>query len=289
MKPELIVDAPIIGEKKIWVKKIYKPYFDHPFHFHKLCELTWIEKSHGKLIIGDYVGNFSEGEIVLSSPELPHLWKCDAAYYKNSKDLYTKAVGLYFPVDLINRITDETAINNNYNKLIQNAERALRFYGETRKTVNNKMRELVEAGGLLQLSIFLEIIDILSWSVEYEFLASLGYRKSSNLNDIERFNEVDQFLLSNFQRDIKLEEVAGICNMAPNSFCRFFKQKTQKTFTQFLNELRIGHAKKLLQNENYPIKDICYECGYNNPVNFFNFFRQIVKQTPKQFRESILR
>ena len=287
MKPELIVDAPIIGEKKIWVKKIYKPYFDHPFHFHKLCELTWIEKSHGKLIIGDYVGNFSEGEIVLSSPELPHLWKCDAAYYKNSKDLYTKAVGLYFPVDLINRITDETAINNNYNKLIQNAERGLRFYGETRKTVNNKMRELVEAGGLLQLSIFLEIIDILSWSVEYEFLASLGYRKSSNLNDIERFNEVYQFLLSNFQRDIKLEEVAGICNMAPNSFCRFFKQKTQKTFTQFLNELRIGHAKKLLQNENYPIKDICYECGYNNPVNFFNFFRQIVKQTPKQFRESL--
>ena len=269
------------------MKKIYKPYFDHPFHFHKLCELTWIEKSHGKLIIGDYVGNFSEGEIVLSSPELPHLWKCDAAYYKNSKDLYTKAVGLYFPVDLINRITDETAINNNYNKLIQNAERGLRFYGETRKTVNNKMRELVEAGGLLQLSIFLEIIDILSWSVEYEFLASLGYRKSSNLNDIERFNEVYQFLLSNFQRDIKLEEVAGICNMAPNSFCRFFKQKTQKTFTQFLNELRIGHAKKLLQNENYPIKDICYECGYNNPVNFFNFFRQIVKQTPKQFRESL--
>ena len=166
MKPELIVDAPIIGEKKIWVKKIYKPYFDHPFHFHKLCELTWIEKSHGKLIIGDYVGNFSEGEIVLSSPELPHLWKCDAAYYKNSKDLYTKAVGLYFPVDLINRITDETAINNNYNKLIQNAERGLRFYGETRKTVNNTMRELVEAGGLQQLSIFSEIIDILSLSVE---------------------------------------------------------------------------------------------------------------------------
>lgn len=289
MKPELIVDAPIIGEKKIWVKKVYKPHFDHPFHFHKLCELTWIEKSYGKLIIGDYVGNFSEGEIVLASPELPHLWKCDSAYYKDNKDLYTKAVGLYFPVDLINRITDEAAINNNYNKLIQNAERGLRFYGDTRKIVNNKMKELVKAGGLLQLGIFLEIIDMLSWSVEYEFLASLGYRKSPNLNDIERFNEVYQFLLSNFQRDIKLEEVAGICNMAPNSFCRFFKQKTQKTFTQFLNELRIGHAKKLLQNENYPIKEICYECGYNNPVNFFNFFRQIVKQTPKQFRESILR
>lgn len=287
MKPELIVDAPILGQKKIWVKKIRKPYFDHPFHFHKLCELTWIEKGHGKLIIGDYVGNFSEGEIILSSPELPHLWKCDAAFYQGNRDIYTQAVGLYFPADLINRISDETSINNNYNKLIQNAERGLRFYGGTRKIINQKMKTLIKAGGLQQLGIFLEIIDTLLSSVEFKFLASPGYKKSADLNDMERFNDVYQFLLNNFQRDIKLEEIAGICNMAPNSFCRFFKQKTQKTFTLFLNELRIGHAKKLLQNENIPIKDICYECGYNNPVNFFSFFKQIVKQTPKQFRENM--
>ena len=86
-----------------------------------------------------------------------------------------------------------------------------------------------------------------------------------------------------------LEEVARVCNMSSNSFCRFFKQKTQKTFTFFLNELRIGHAKKLLQNENYSIKDICYECGYNNPVHFFNIFKRIVKQTPKEFRTNIFK
>lgn len=287
MKPELIVDAPILGEKKIWVKKINKPYFDHPFHFHKLCELTWIEQGHGKLIIGDYVGNFSEGEIVLASPELPHLWKCDAAYYKGKNDLNTLAVGLYFPIDLINRISDEASVNNSYNKLIQNAERGLRFYGLTKNIINKKMKALIKTSGLFQLGIFLEIMDVLSWSVEFDFLASPTYKKSTNLNDIERFNDVYQFLLNNFQRDITLEEIAGVCNMAPNSFCRFFKQKTEKTFTLFLNELRIGHAKKLLQNDNYPIKDICYECGYNNPVNFFNFFKQIVKQTPKQFRENM--
>lgn len=287
MKPELIIDAPIIGEKKIWVKKIYKPYFDHPFHFHKLCELTWIEQGHGKLIIGDYVGNFSDCEIILASPELPHLWKCDPVYYKGDRNLYTKAVGLYYPLEFPRRISDDIVGRIKYDELMLKAERGLRFYSGTREVVNHKMKELVEANGLRQLGIFLEVIDILSRSEEYEFLASPGFKRSTNANDMERFNAVYQFLLKNFQRDITLEEVAGVCNMSPSSFCRFFKHKTQKTFTFFLNELRIGHAKKLLQNENYPIKDICYECGYNNPVHFFNFFKQIEKQTPKQFREGL--
>lgn len=287
MKPELIVDAPIMGEKKIWVKKIRKPYFDHPFHFHKLCELTWVEKGHGKLIIGDYVGNFSDGEVILASPGLPHLWKCDPVFYKGSKNLYTKAVGLYFPIEFPKRISDDSVGLIKYDQLMLKSERGLRFYGSARETVNRKMKALVAANGLLQLGIFLEVIDILSRSDEYESLASLGFKRSVNLNDMERFNVVYQFLLKNFQRDITLEEVANLCNMSPSSFCRFFKQKTQKTFILFLNELRIGHAKKLLQNENYPIKDICYECGYNNPVHFFNFFKQVVKQTPKAFRENL--
>lgn len=289
MKPELIVDAPILGEKKIWVKKVYKPHFDHPFHFHKLCELTWVVKSHGQVIIGDYVGSFSDGEIILASPELPHLWKCDSIYYTNRKNLFTEAFGLYFPADLANMVSDDMTGVHRYNDLMQKAERGLRFYGKTKSTVTHKIKELVESNGLLQLGIFLQIIDILSRSDEYELLASVGYKKSSNINDIERFNDVYQFLLKNFQRDIMLEEVAGICNMTANSFCRFFKQKTQKTFTYFVNELRVGHAKKLLQNENYPIKDICYECGYNNPVHFFNFFKQIVKQTPGEFRNNVLK
>ncbi len=287
MKPELIVDAPIIGKKKIWVKRIRKPHFDHPFHFHRLCELTWVEKGRGQLIIGDYVGNFSPGEIILVSPELPHLWKCDDIYYNGHKNYYTQAFGLYFPDTLADMVTDDDTSIHLYNDLVRKSERGLRFFGKTKAVVTEKLTELVEASGLLQLGIFLQMIDILARSEEYDVLASVGYRKSFNFNDVDRFNDVYQFLLNNFHRDIALEEVSRICNMTPNSFCRFFKQKTQKTFTLFLNEIRVGHAKKMLQNKNYTIKDICYACGYNNPVNFFNFFKQIVKQTPKEFRDSI--
>lgn len=201
--------------------------------------------------------------------------------------MYTKAIGLYFPLEFINRVTDDTASVSLYNDLMHRAERGLRFHGQTRLKIIEKVKEVAQCGGLVQLGTFLQIIDMLSKSKESIALASIGYKSSTNENDMERFNDVYQFLLRNFSRDIMLEEVARICNMTPNAFCRYFKQKTQKTFTRFLNEIRIGHARKLLQNENYSIKDICYECGYNNPVNFFSFFKQITGQTPKAFRQNM--
>ncbi|MCH5598037.1 AraC family transcriptional regulator [Niabella ginsengisoli] len=233
------------------------------------------------MIIGDYVGNFIENELLLTSPELPHLWKSDTAYYQKDKKLFTKAMGLYFPSELIHAICEDVEILSLYNNLMQKAERGIRFYGKTKEEIIKKLREISLQTGLAQVGTFLHIIHLMSSSNDYKPLANVGYRSVNNGSDIERFNAVYQYLLKNFSGEIMLEEVAAICNMTETSFCRYFKQKTQKTFTYFLNEIRIGHAKKLLQNEHLPIKEICYECGYNNPTNFFKFFKLIVKKARK--------
>lgn len=287
MKAELVVDAPIIGEKKIWVKKIYKPYFDHPFHYHKLCELVWLEKGHGKLIIGDHIGNFFEGELIFKNAGLPHLWRCDPVFYECRKDVYTKAITTYFPPSLIPAMTDNTDCLKLYNDLLLKSERGLRFFGETKKTVIELIQKVAITEHFEQLANFLKIINILAKTNEFEYLASVGYKNKHNDDEMDRFNEVYQFLLKNFDRDITLTEVAGLCNMTPNSFCRFFKARTQKTFIRFLNELRIGHACKLLQSEDNSIQNICYDCGYNNPVNFFKFFKLITNKSPKEYRRQI--
>src|SRR3982750_293921 len=133
MKAELVVDAPITGEKKIWVKKIYKPYFDHPFHYHQLSELVWVEKGYGKLIIGDYVGNFFDGELILKSAGLPHLWRCDSAFYQPLNDLFIKATTTYFPPSFIPALTDDTECIAKYTSLLNKAERGLRFYGKNKE------------------------------------------------------------------------------------------------------------------------------------------------------------
>lgn len=286
MKAELIVDAPIVGQKKIWVKEIQYPYFDHPFHFHQLCELVWVEKGHGKLIMGDYVGDYHEGDLMLIGPKMPHLLQSDTVYYKKL-NLTTKAIVIYFPQDFILQITDDTDGINHYQKLMKRAQQSIRFSGDVKARALDRINMLRTSAGLSRIGIFLQIVDILSKAADYESLASITYHTSFDEKDMKRFNDVYQFLLKNFASDITLKEVAEISHMSPNSFCRFFKLKTQKTFVQFLNEIRIGNACKLLQSNNYSLKEIWYLSGYNNPTSFHTAFKQIMKMTPIEYRESV--
>lgn len=287
MKAALIMDADIVGKKKIFIKRFSKPYFSHPLHFHQFCELVWIEKGHGKIIIGDYAGDFSEGELILEGAGLPHLWRCDAVYYKKKQQLLTKATCIYFPVGLIEGLTDDEQVQAAHRELMQQAQRGLRFSGETRAAVVQLIRKAAASKGLEQMACFLQIMHVLQKSREYQPLAGVIYKHANSAFDLDRFNEVYQFLLDNFTHDIMLEEVAKICNLTPAAFCRYFKGKTQKNFSRFLNELRIGHACRLLQDEKVPIKNLCYECGYNNPVNFFKFFKLITGVTPGEYRRQV--
>lgn len=285
MKAELIVDADIAGKKRIFIKKFTAAYFNHPFHFHQFCELTWIQKGHGKLIIGDYTGDFAEGELILQGTGLPHLWKCDPLFYK--KKATTQAICIYFPAELLESITDEDSIVAAGKQLLDKAQRGLRITGQTKTIIISLLQQTAASDGLKQLACFLQIIDLLIKTNEYELLASVIYKNTNNISDMDRFNNVYQFLLNNFTHDIMLEEVAGICNLTPSAFCRYFKSKTQKTFSRFLNEIRIGHACALLQHDTVAIKNIGYECGYNNPVNFFKSFKAITGMTPMEYRETV--
>lgn len=288
MKPELIIDAPIIDKKEIWIKNVNRPHFDHPFHFHQFCELVWVEKSFGKIIVGDYAGIFSDGELILEGPELPHLWRCDDAFYRPENNLYTNAYALYFSPSIIQNTTDHLESRTLFEDLLNKAQRGLRFYGETKIAIVDLFWNMIHSGGLERMGYFLRIIHILNKTSEFEYLASVGYEnKFNSKRDIDRFNEVHQFLLTNFHRDIHLIEVSEICHLTPTAFCRFFKMRSQKTFIRFLNEIRIGHACKLLQNENYSVMDVCYESGFNTPVNFFKFFKIITGKTPQEYRNHI--
>ncbi len=288
MKAELIIDAPIINKKEIWIKKVIRPHFDHPFHFHQFCELVWVQKGFGKMIVGDYTGLFSEGELIMEGPELPHLWRCDDIFYELKKGFYTKAFAIYFCPTIIQNITDNPESILLFTALLGKAKRGLRFYGQTKSTIVVLLQKMLNSEGLEQMSYFLRVIHILNKTSEFEYLASIGYEnKFNSKRDVDRFSKVYQFLLTNFYRDISLTEVAQICHMTPTAFCRFFKMRSQKTFIRFLNEIRVGQACKLLQNDEEPIKDIYLACGYNNPTNFFKFFKIVTGKTPKEYRDDI--
>jgi AraC-like DNA-binding protein len=284
MKPQLINIA-LESKRTIQIKKVDQFHLKSPFHFHQLCELVWIEKGSGKRLIGDRVENFSDGDLVLMSPDLPHIWQNEAVFSGRKKTCRTKATVVYFPSDFLINLSDEPAITQPIEQLIRKASRGIRFFGCTHERVTRILANISPGDGFKKIISFLTAMDILSGSKEFEYIASVSYRNCNDENDIRRFNEVYQFLMQNFRREIKLEEVAAICHIAPTSFCRYFKNRTGKTFTGLLNEIRIGHACKLLQDKNNSVAHSCYNSGYNNLTSFNKLFKLINQKTPSNYRK----
>lgn len=286
MRAELI-DVILQSKRTIRIKKVDKFFFDGPFHFHQLCELIFIEESYGKRMVGDNINNFSKGDLILMGPDLPHIWQNDPIFFLKEEELKSKATVVYFPADFLLNLSDEISVIQPTQELIKRSARGLRFYGKTQTRVSEILSNISEEDGFKKILDFLHVFEILLDSKEYEYLASVSYRNLYDEKDTIRMVEVYKFLMQNFHRDISLEEIAQIACMSPTAFCRFFKKKTQKSFIQFLNELRIGHACKLLQEDDYTITDACYESGYNNLSNFNKFFKYITNKTPSQYKKHL--
>lgn len=269
------------------IKEIKENHFNTPFHFHDLCELNFVVESYGKRFVGDSISNFSSGDLVLMSPNLPHIWYNDPVILEDKSSVTAKAIVVYFPADFLHRLTNEDRLISKIKSLIERARQGMRFFGKTQKIVSEQLKAIVGKNGLNRIIAFFEIINVLIDSKEYELLATVGYNHSLNKKDTERMNKVYQYLMQNFTEHIALSEIATVANLTPPAFCNFFKKRTQKSFFGFLNELRIGHACKLLHDEELTIADVCYKSGYQNFTNFNKFFKQKTNKTPTEYRKEL--
>lgn len=287
MKATLIELAPY-QSSSIAIKTIKQNHFTTPFHFHDYCELNYVKNSYGKRVVGDSINNFFEGDLVLMSPNLPHVWHNDPQILKDPATLTAEAIVTYFPVDILDKLTNDPIVLSKTQHLFEKAKRGLRFFGETKKQIANHLEGMTNIETLPLIIKFLEIINILLSSTEYEPLANLGYNHSYKEKETERMNAVYKYLMMNFANPISLEDMASIANLTPPAFCSFFRKRTQKSFTGFLNELRIGHACKLIQNQKLSISEVCYESGYQNFTNFNKSFKKITGKTPSHYRKEYL-
>jgi AraC-like DNA-binding protein len=284
MKAHLI-EVGLHKEQPFFIKKIDQHHFESPFHFHDLCEMNYVVESFGKTIVGDNISNFSSGDLVLMNANLPHIWCNDPLYFKDENLAPAKAIVTYFNPDFLIGIANDSKYDLQIKALLEKAKRGIRFYGNTRQKAISKLEKIPGKKGLERVILFLDIINLFLDSKEYECLASIGYRHSFNEKDTHRMNDVFQYLIKNFTEPISLSQIASVANLTPPAFCNFFKKRTQKSFSEFLNELRIGHACKLLQNHELTITDVCFQSGYQNMTNFNNFFKKITKKTPSEYRK----
>jgi AraC-like DNA-binding protein len=284
MKAHLL-EVGLQKEHSFFIKQIDAHHFNGSFHFHEHCELNYIVESSGKRIVGDNISNFSSGDLVLMSSNLPHIWYNDPVYFNEEKKRTAKAIVIYFNLDFLIGLTDESQYDLKIKALFEKAKRGISFFGSTRENAISKLNGILLKRGLERVINLLDVINLFIETNEYEPLASGGYHHSFNEKDTQRMNAVYQYLIQNFTDPISLSQIASLANLTPPAFCSFFKKRTQKTFSFFLNELRIGHACKLLCNHELSIADVCFQSGYQNMTNFNNFFKKFKKSTPSQYRK----
>ncbi len=261
------------------------PHFYDVLHYHpEDLQITLIIESFGTRFIGDSIDRFKAGDIVLMGANLPHVFRNDKVFYKGFEDLKAGFVSLYFNEKSFGNEFFSLPEMRNINQLLRMASRGIVVLGETRKVVGEKMKKVATLENSFdRLLTFLSILHDISSSNEWEYISKLSFSTPLKETESKKINDVFDHIMNNFSGAITLEQVASVANMTPTAFSRYFRQRTQKTFSNFLSEVRIGHACKLLLDEKLNVTEICYECGYNNISNFNRQFKAITKFTPSDY------
>jgi AraC-like DNA-binding protein len=267
------------------LKEEILPYIKIGWHFHPEYELTLFTESTGKRFIGDHTDNFGPGDLLLLGPNLPHYMRNDEFYYANHPNLRIRAIVVHFSRDFIGDKFFDIPEMIPVKKLLQNASRGIHIGGETQKLIAPRMENLLKVDGYPRLMCLLDILETIAHSDDLKLLSSLGYQNSFSHNDAERINSVFDYLLQRFTEEISLQAVAAHIHMNTSAFCKFFKNRTGKTFSHILNEIRIGHACKLFIEEGLSVSQVCYSCGYNSLSYFNRKFKAITKYSPMEYRK----
>ncbi|MGJ8743988.1 AraC family transcriptional regulator [Polaribacter sp.] len=279
-------DTPVSEKLNIYTRNV--PCLDAAWHYHKEFELLYISQSNGIRFVGDSVAPFFPGDLVLVGSYLPHLWRNDPSYYENEstqkvQTIVTKFTGDFLGNDLF-QIPDFYGVK----KLIEDCKLGLSFGKEVSKHFHKDIMELPKLSSTEQHIRILSILHRLSLvDKKSRVVLSSSDMRQSTTESSERIDTVLKFISDNYASSISLDDISNVACMTTNSFCRFFKKMTNKSFTQFLNEIRIRNASRILVQESLPVSEVCYIVGFNSITNFNKQFKQIMGATPKKFREDI--
>lgn len=262
------------------------PNFLKVWHYHQELELVYIIRSEGTRFIGDNIDRFQADELILIGSNLPHMYQNDKEYFESDSGLKAEAFVVHFgPMFLKTDLINVPEFRQIY-LLIEAARLGLRFSVETVRKVRDKIETLQSLRDMEQMLCFLEILTLLSKDRKAETIASLGFINHFDQVGDSKLDKVYDHVMHHFQEDIKVDDIADLVSMNKSSFCRYFKRTTQKTFTEFLNEIRIGFACKMLMEKQMGVLEISYYCGYNNISHFNRQFKKKMKMSPSEYLRS---
>lgn len=269
--------------------ELIEPHFDSNWHFHPHYQVFTVLEGSGTRFIGDDIRHFEAGDTVFLGPNIPHLWRSDRAYFEGNPELKTHGIVVYFTEDFLGEHFFQKPEMHMLRQLLEKGRRGLDIMGNARDYVKKSLKELVVTDGFGAILEMLTTLHILSQSSEVSYITSLGYVNTHKVSETERMQKVHEYVMKHFKEEIRLNEVAALTNMTEAAFCRYFKSRTNKTFSDFVSEIRVGYACKLLVEERLSVTQICYESGFNTVSNFNRQFKNLTNKSPLQYQKEYRR
>ncbi|ANW97228.1 hypothetical protein AXE80_13420 [Wenyingzhuangia fucanilytica] len=262
------------------INEFEQPYFDSPWHFHTEYELTYINKGYGTRFVGTNSELFKEGDLVLIGSLVPHYWRCDNDFY-HQENLKSHSIVIQFKPELF--FNNPLPEMKNIHLLLKKSASGIQF--KKSKKYKDDFFELLQKGGLEQLFLLYKLLDKLSLDKNQKTLSITQDSQLYQAKDSKIFQEVINYIFANLNNDISLETISNKVHMSTPAFCRYFKSRTKKTFTEYVNNLRVIQAAKLLIETDLSISQICFDCGYNSLSYFNRQFKKYKKMGPKEYKK----
>ena len=263
------------------VKQYLQDYFTSPRHYHREYEIAYIEESHGKLFVGNNVVDYNQGQIFIFAPRLVHCFKTQKENIKENKK--AKATIILFRKEFLGDDFYKMKESILLNKLLSDAEEGIQLINPDSRIVD-LIKNMPGKEGLNVVIDVLSCLDYLSKCSDYKLLTIKWFKKQYFVLKDDRLNEILDYIEKNFGK-LNYEEITQIAKMSKPAFSRYFRNKTEKTFTQYVNEIRMANARKFLLETNKKIIDISIGCGFQNLTYFNRMFKQLNNITPKHFRD----
>lgn len=263
--------------------------FPHPlvrWHYHPEYELHFITATTGKVFVGDYIGNFAPGNLILTGPNLPHNW---ISNMKEGESVSLRDRVIVFTDELIQASQITFPEFTNWQAMLERARYGILF--QAPDTIN-AARQLFEQAAVTQgasrLITFFSLMQLLANCTQYQLLSSNTYVPNLGKRNQLKVNQAVNFIFERYTGELTLEEVAAHLGMKPTYFSRFFKQATGRRFIEFVGSLRISRACELLSQSDMAVTDICFEAGFSNISNFNRRFLAHKGMTPSEYRHQAL-
>jgi AraC-like DNA-binding protein len=266
------------------VDRFESPYFESPWHYHPEFEIVICDGGFGKKFIGNHVSDYQKGDLALLGSNLPHLYRADDECFDHTFPEKPASIVIHFLYDCFGDSFFKIDEMIEINQLLQLSKVGIEFFGDTKILITEKIMAMQKADKIGKLNGLIEVLSLMAKAKEYKLLSEIEM-VGVGLKDSERLHLVFDYVLKNFKSEVNLTKIASLTRFSEAAFCRFFKARTTKTFSEFVNEIRIGHACKLLVDSELSVVEIGFESGFNNISNFNRQFLKLKGVNPKTYRK----